>query len=460
MLRASLWPSPYCGPFYALRNRVSRRELEIFQSALDYARPLDQVRDLDTVIDRIKDAKVVMLGEATHGTQEFYEWRRLISEWLIVKHGFNFIAVEGDWPACHSLDEYARGHDGNSARESLVKFRRWPTWMWSNTEVLRLSEWMRSHNSRLQPDEHVGFHGIDVYSFFESMNEVVAQLEKLNPFLARRAKNRYACFNPYKMDEKAYLRSLFEAPAGCETEVLETLQELLQIRMKEISKFTLFDVQQNARIVKNAERYYRAMIHADDHSWNVRDTHMMETLDQLLQHYSKSGQQAKGIVWAHNTHIGDHHATDMVKRGMVNIGGLARQLYGPQNVALVGFGTYQGSVIASHAWDGPIETLRVPPGKSGSYEAILHSVTQSLGHSRFTMVFDRDARQGPLADMKGHRAIGVVYDPEHERWGNYVPTSLSKRYDAFIFIDETKALTPFVQPNDRRELPETWPVGQ
>ncbi|OFZ20667.1 MAG: hypothetical protein A2X94_04060 [Bdellovibrionales bacterium GWB1_55_8] len=425
-------------------------------------RPLD----FEPLVDTLAKARVVMLGEATHGTHEFYELRRLISEWLIVKHGFRFLAVEGDWPPCADLNHYLhRVPAKGSAREALESFHRWPTWMWANAEIVRLAEWMRSHNSRTLDKMRAGFYGLDVYSLFESMQAVVDQLEKINPFLARRAKVRYQCFDAYHRNEKAYARSLLRFPEGCESEVIEVLQDLLRLRLSEVEaripgvSAALFDARQNARVVKNAESYYRALIQADDESWNVRDRHMLETLDQLLVHHSEFGNPARCIVWAHNTHVGDYRATDMAGEGLVNLGGLARQKYGADNVALVGFGTHEGTVIASHSWDGPIERLRIPPARSGSVESAGHQLAGEFKAEIFASVFGSSASSS-LEEFRDHRAIGVVYDPRRERWGNYVPTSLSRRYDAFVFVDRTQALEPFIVGADLREIPETWPRGQ
>jgi len=422
--------------------------------------PLRSKFDLRPLIDQISHAKIVMLGEASHGTQEFYEWRRLISEWLIAKHDFRFIAVEGDWPPCYELNRYIRTKDGGDVKNVLSHFNRWPTWMWANTETIRLAEWMKNHNRTVSEENKIGFYGLDVYSLFESIDAVLKQLEKINPFLAKRARVRYECFDQFNRNEKVYAKSLIEFPEGCETEVIESLEELLSHRLdgaKEAQE-NLFDAQQNARIIANAESYYRTMIHGNEDSWNVRDRHMLEALDTLLNRF---GEGTKAIVWAHNTHIGDYRATTMAAEGQINIGGLAREKWGEDNVALVGFGTYQGEVIASHAWDGPIETMPVPPGMVDSYEEAFHAVSESKGQKAFFLKLkSKGTREGPLAEVRGHRAIGVVYHPTYERFGNYVPTSLAHRYDAFLFFDETKAIEPLHVAFNREEIPETWPQGQ
>jgi erythromycin esterase len=443
---------------HRVQNSLTQDTGPIVAEAARLAHPLREPKDLTSLVERIKDRRIVMLGESSHGTQEFYEWRRMLSEWLIVKHGFNFIAVEGDWPPCRDLDQYVRHGVGGSARAALSSFKRWPTWMWANTAVVRLVDWLRERN-RILADEgnpaRVGFHGLDVYSLFDSMSETIRSLEKINPFLARKARQRYSCFDPYAGDEIAYARSLRSLPQGCTEEVAAMLGDLLKSRFDGTDE--LFDATQNARIVANAERYYRTMIHADEASWNVRDEHMMETLELLLQRY---GPQAKAVVWAHNTHIGDHNHTDMRDRGLVNLGGLARERFGKEQVALIGFGTHSGSVIASHAWDGPIEVKWIPEGREGSVEAAFHETARQMESICFHLWMDERARAGALANWYSHRAIGVVYEPEHERGGNYVPSQVALRYDGFVFVDRTRALEPIIQAFDRRELPETWPVGQ
>jgi erythromycin esterase-like protein len=436
-----------------------RNEDALIRAIQTRAKPLRSKIDLEPLIEKICHAKVVMLGEASHGTHEFYDWRRLISEWLIVKHGFRLIVVEGDWPPCWKVDQYIRSKNGESARQVLQQFNRWPTWMWANTEIIRLVEWMKSHNNVVPNEQKIGFYGLDVYSLFESIDALLKQLENINPFLARRARIRYECFDPFHRDEKAYAKSLVDLPEGCRREVIENLEELLKLRWEGLNQAedTLLNVHQNARIVANAEAYYRMMIQGDENSWNIRDKHMLETLDRLLSHF---GPDSKAIVWAHNTHIGDYRAADMAAFGQVNIGGLAREKWGDDQIALVGFGTYQGEVIASHAWDGPIEKIAVPPGRPGSYEKAFHEAVQSLGSNAiFVDLRGKGTRQGPLSQILRHRAIGVVYHPAYERFGNYVPTSLAHRYDAFLFIDETTALKPLILGFEHEEIPETWPHG-
>lgn len=414
--------------------------------------PVTNEIDYFQLIQSIKDARIVMLGEASHGTHEFYQVRRFISQQLIKNHGFKFIAVEGDWPDADRLNKYIKSGVGGSAHKTLMHNHRWPTWMWANDEIVKLAEWMRSH--------HAGFYGLDIYSMFESIQEVINFVEIENPILAKEVKERYACFDHFQQDEVAYARSLVEYPAGCEAQVLKNLDRILKLRLENISQGqeALFSSQQNARVIANAENYYRAMMKGDATSWNVRDEHMLEVLEQLLE---KHGKDSKGIVWAHNTHIGDYRATDMNETGYINLGGLVRQSYGEQNVALVGFGTYQGQVLAGSSWGRPEQIMILPPAREGSYEHRFHHVLKAEKNNlNQVYVLLDDKSHTAFAQRLGHRAVGVVYDPKQEYRGNYVPTELSKRYDAFVFIDQTKALKSLHAISVFGEIPETWPSGQ
>lgn len=415
--------------------------------------PFADMQDFSPLLEQIKHKKIVMLGESTHGSKEFYEWRSKITAELIQKHGFSFVAVEGDWPPCQEINRYIQRRNQLGAFDTLNKFSRWPTWMWGNTEMVGLLDWMRDYN--LDSNREIGFHGLDVYSLFESMEEVVRQLNDVDPDLARRVMAFYECFEPYRNDERAYARSLFSFPAGCEEHTTRALEEILKKTL--MGEEAFFDAEQNARIIMNAEKYYRAMVFAaSDDSWNVRDRHMLETVDMLLHRY---GPDAKCIVWAHNTHIGDYRATDMLLQGQINLGGLAREKYGQQQVALVGFTTYTGSVIAASSWDGMMEVMEVPPAMAGSLEATLHEAIPMVGHPDYYLMFDQEPEDSVLREYCGQRAIGVVYYPQHEGRGNYVPTSMAARYDALVFMDETRALSPLGIDFDPRKFPETYPFG-
>jgi erythromycin esterase len=419
---------------------------------LEIGKAFSEVSDFSELIDKIKDKKIVMLGESSHGTQEFYEWRRLLSNELISKHGFNFIAVEGDWPPCERINQYIHNDNSERAEQVMTRFSRWPTWMWGNTEVSDLMDDLREINNKSK--EEVGFHGLDVYSLYESLEETVMKLRRIDPMLSDKVNELYSCFEPFRHDERAYAHSLFRMPKGCEEEVVSALSLILQRNLDYDHRY--FDVIQNARIIKNAERYYRAMISFDDGSWNVRDRHMLETLDNLLEHY---GSKSKGIVWAHNTHIGDYRATSMVTHGQINLGGLAREKYGEEEVALIGFTTFTGKVIASHAWDGPIQVMSVPDAIEGSLEFSLHQAIPKLHEQNFYLDFSLVNENSDFLKVIGHRAIGVVYHPEHEHRGNYVPTIPAKRYDALVFFNETQALTPLDVKFKKEKIPETYPFG-
>jgi erythromycin esterase-like protein len=430
----------------------------------DSARSLDGSADLDPLMELIGDARYVLLGEATHGTSEFYTWRTLISIRLILEKGFSFIGVEGDWPDCYRVNRFVKGYpdSGSSAEEVLHAFERWPTWMWANREVVALAEWLRTYNRRRPEDSRAGFYGLDVYSLWDSMAAVVEYLERIDPALARAARRAYSCFDPYHEDVQAYARATAIVPTSCENEAVALLQALRARapEYREDGRDSFFNAEQNALVVKNAELYYRTMVRGGPTSWNVRDHHMVDTLDRLMRHH---GPRARGIVWEHNTHIGDARYTDMARAGMVNVGQLVRQAHGESpsdrdGVALVGFGTHRGMVIAAEEWGAPMQRMRVPEARAGSWENTLH---RDVGRdSLLTFNGTGDGGIQGLEHPIEHRAIGVVYDPAAERWGNYVPTIIPRRYDAFVFIDESKALDALHMPVlVDGEVPETYPSG-
>lgn len=420
------------------------------------ALPLRDDGDLDPLLERIGDSRVVLLGEASHGTHEYYTWRDRISRRLIEEKGFSFIAVEGDWPDCYLVNRFVKGWDnaGSSARDVLHGFERWPTWMWANEEVAELAEWLRDRNAGRGDEEKVGFYGLDVYSLWDSMDAVTRYLERLDPELARKARRSYGCFDPYEEDVQEYAFATMMVPTHCEEEVVKILRELRARGpdFREDGREAFFNAEQNALVAKNAELYYRTMIRGGSASWNVRDTHMMETLERLMAHH---GPDAKAIVWEHNTHVGDARATDMARAGMVNVGQLAREEYGGDCV-IVGFSSHAGSVIAGEEWGAPMERIPVPEARAGSWEDVFH---QAGAEDKLLLMEGLDEVEGAL-DARGHRAIGVVYRPEAERFGNYVPTVLPYRYDAMLYIDRTRALQPLhLAPVPEHEVPETYPSG-
>lgn len=427
------------------------------QLVLKNAVALKKRDDFEQIIDKVKSSQVVMLGEATHGSQEFYEWRRMISQELIEKHGFNLIAVEGDWPACAAVDRYIRdSKKEDQAYETLRSFQRWPGWMWANTEMMKLTQWMKQFNHNQSPKRQVGFYGLDIYSFFDSVDEVLRILAQISPEMEKKARDLYSCLNRFDRNEKSYARSLHQEPEGCSQQVVEVLKEVLQLKVERHQASQLFAVQQNARIVRNAEQYYSAIIHGTAEGWNIRDRHMFATLKSLLD---KQGVQGKAIVWAHNSHIGDHQSAMFKQSGQVNLGGLAREEWGKDLVSLIGFGTYRGEVIASKAWDGPTAVLPVPPARESTYEHIFHHAAVALKSNSFFLWLKEDLQNSELKKAKGHRGIGVVYNPIGERRENDQPVSLTERYDGFLFVDQTHALTPLKQKFQRKDIPETWPIG-
>ena len=423
------------------------------------AQPLADSADLDRLLDRIGDSRFVLLGEASHGTSEFYTWRAELTKRLIAEKGFTIIGVEGDWPDCYRVNRYVkwRPDSGVNAEAVLHAFDRWPTWMWANREVAAFAEWLRDFNAQRGDPAKAGFYGLDVYSLWDSMREVISYLNRVDPSAVPTAKRAYNCFEPFAEDEQAYARATALVPTSCEEEAVAVLAKL---RAKAASyvedgKEGFFNAEQNALIARNAERYYRAMVRGGPSSWNVRDHHMVETLERLIAHH---GPTCKAVVWEHNTHVGDARFTDMAQSGMVNVGQLVRQQRGQDGVVIVGFGTHRGTVIAATEWGEPMERMRVPPAQPGSFEDILERST--VGDSLIIFEDREDGGVPGLDQPIGHRAIGVVYDPDHERWGNYVPTIVPGRYDAFIYIEESRALDPLHMPvRIDGDAPETYPTG-
>jgi erythromycin esterase len=415
---------------------------------------LKDAKSLDALLERIGDAHYVLLGEASHGTHEYYTWRTAISKRLIEEKGFNFIAVEGDWPDCYRLNRYIKGYDAvdKKPEELLYDFRRWPTWMWANWEVASLTDWMKAHNIGLPAEDRIGFYGLDVYSLWESMDVIIGYLERSDPVAAAKAKKAMRCFEPYDRNEYKYAEEQRVLPDSCRDLLVSMLIEIRKNAPGYNHDLEAgLNTEQNAHIAINAEEYYRVMTSFNDNTWNLRDTHMMETLSRLRKFY---GNSSKAIVWEHNTHIGDARYTDMNAAGMINIGQLLREERGLKDVVLVGFGSYQGTVIAGKDWGAEMEIIITPPALSGSIEDILH---QESKEDRL-LIFNRDEQE--RFDIKlSQRAIGVVYRPELESSRNYMPTVLSSRYDAFFYIDRTSALHPLHIRPDGNQIPETYPFS-
>jgi erythromycin esterase len=417
---------------------------------------LPEMRGLSPLWERIGDARIVMLGEASHGTHEYYTWRSYITKKLIQEKGFQFIAVEGDWPDCYRVNRFIKNYpdSGRTAHDVLYQFNRWPTWMWANWEIVALTEWLCNHNKFLGEEEKIGFYGLDVYSLWESMEAIMDYLKRVDPGAMKIAEEAFRCFEPYREEEgQGYARASQLVPELCENEVLDLLQTIRR-KMPEYNsdRENALSAEQNALVAVNAEKYYRAMVKGGPHSWNVRDRHMAETLDRLLKFH---GPGSKAIVWEHNTHIGDARATDMALEGMFNIGELARLQHKEKGVVLVGFGSYEGSVIAGQRWGETMQKTEVPKARTGSLEYLLNKA----GIENKLLITDDFLDDVFLENYLDHRAIGVVYNPQFERYGNYVPTVLPLRYDAFIYINETNALNPLhIQP-DGHKVPETFPFG-
>lgn len=430
------------------------------------ARPLRGERgDWDALLHRVGDARLVLLGEASHGTHDFYAIRADITRRLIAEKGFTAVAVEADWPDAHRVDRYvrARGRDA-TAVEALAGFQRFPQWMWRNEVVVEFAEWLRERNGALADGtRQAGFYGIDLYSLHSSMESVLAYLERTDPAAAARARLRYACFDHHGDDPQAYgYGAAFDLESSCEEEVVRQLVELRERAFEaahaedRAAADELFSAAQNARLVTNAERYYRSMFARRVSSWNLRDTHMAETIDELLDHLS-DGAPARLVVWAHNSHLGDARATQMGKDGELNVGQLVRERHGGDAV-LVGFTTHAGTVTAADDWDAPARRKRVRPSMPGSWERVLHDT----GVPAFYLDLHADRSLADAArETLLERAIGVIYRPDTERWSHYFEAELSAQFDAVIHVDETRAVQPLERTPrwESDEPPETYPTG-
>ena len=417
------------------------------------ARPLRDPADLDPLIERIGDARIVAIGEASHGTHEFYAWRAALTRRLIEERGFGVVAVEGDWPDCYRVNRSVQLRPGadEDPRDALDAFARWPTWMWANDDVVDFCRWLRGFNAGRAEDRRVGFYGLDVYSLWDSMHELVGWLREHEPGHVETAVRALQCFEPFGEDGAEYAFASRFAPTSCEQTVIDLLGRLCEERGKggfADDPEARFSAEQNAAVAVGAERYYRAMTRGSAESWNVRDVHMVDTLDRLL---ARDGAPAKAVLWEHNTHIGDARATDMAGAGMVNVGQLLRERHGRDDVVLVGFGGHRGGVIAAEEWGAQMARMPVPAARRGSLEALLHEAVG--GDALF--VWPGTGRPGWLDRRLDHRAIGVVYRPEREKWGNYVPTVLGERYDAFLYLDETAPLQPLHLERADEHVPPT-----
>lgn len=412
------------------------------------AEPIDETeKHYSTLLNKIGDARFVLIGEETHGTQEFYQTRIEITKQLISKKGFMAIAIEGDWPNAYHIHRYIQGIGNKDLSEkALSGFTRFPTWMWRNQTLPPFLRWLRTHNDNLSPfDKKIGFYGLDLYSLYASMQAVIDYLSKVDAEAAERARQRYACFEHAKLDPQmyGYLASQ-HVRQSCVKEAVEQLLEMQYhaihyIQEDALAEDDFFYAMQNARVVKNAENYYRSLFEGHETSWNIRDRHMIETLNILIDHLEKRfNKPAKIVVWAHNSHVGDARATEMGQQGEVNIGQLAREHHNG-DVYLIGFSTYQGSVTAASDWDGPAEQKQVNPGLASSYEDLFHQVK----YKNFLLDLHRNKELEHFLHIpRLQRAIGVIYRPETERASHYFFTRLPYQFDSIIHLDQTTAVQP------------------
>jgi erythromycin esterase-like protein len=411
--------------------------------------------DLQPLLDSIGSKQIVMLGEASHGTHEYYKWRAIISKILLEKYGFDFVAVEGDWPACYEVNRHVKGYEDAIADpvQALREFTRWPTWMWANWEVHEWIGWLKGFN-QVRPAEHRrGFYGLDVYSLWESMDAIMKYLEKEDPDALETAKQAMQCFEPHRDENgQRYALSTRLVPEGCSAEVTRMLSEIRdKVPTYNSDPECAFSTEQNALVSNNAERYYRMMASGGGSTWNLRDRHMMDTLNRLMEFH---GDNAKGIVWAHNTHIGDADYTDMGDAGLYNLGELAREEYGPHRVSLVGLGGHKGEVLAGRDWGEAVESMDLPAARANSWEDVCSQAGRQF-HIDCRHLNELD----DLRDRIAHRAVGVVYDPRRERFGNYVPTEIALRYDHFLFFRQTQALHDINVDTETAKTPDTYPHG-
>lgn len=438
-------------------ERISPFPTNEYPAALRrWSEPLEDplVSGFAAPFERFGEARVVLLGEATHGTSEFYRARAAITRALVERHGFDIVAVEADWPDADRLDRFVRH------RERLISeqeaFARFPSWMWRNIEVREFIDWLHQHNSGRAPAERVAFRGLDVYSLRGSMAAVLDYLDAVDPDEARLARHRYGCLTPWQDDPADYGRAVLHGADTCEDEAVAQLHSLLEMRLEDLRRDgeAFFDAAQNARIVRAAEQYYRVMYRGSRESWNLRDRHMFETLQHLL---GMRGSEAKAVVWAHNSHIGNAAATSMGWQGEFNIGELCRSAYG-DGVALIGFGTDRGTVAAASEWDGPVEIKTVLPARADSYEHMYRRSGMARALTDWWRRDDRDDLVDILGQPRLERAIGVIYRPETELASHYFRAVLPEQFDAYVWFNETIAITPFGRDETSRAA-ETYPFG-
>lgn len=436
--------------------QISETDPRISRMIAENCEPFDYIEmvDIEPLLDRIGDARVVLLGEATHGTSEFYKMRELISRELIEKKGFTFIGIEGDWPDAARIDHYVRHYEYPPSE--WTAFARFPTWMWRNREVRDFVDWLRHHNLELDPSRRVAFYGLDLYSLHRSIHMVLNYLDDVDPKSAKVARQRYGCLTPWQSDPATYGQAALSGTyKTCEQEVVKMLSELLRKEPEYTPQDgeRYFDAVQNAKLVANSEKYYRTMYYGSRASWNLRDGHMYATLNSLLDYH---GPRSKAIVWAHNSHVGNAHATEMSNRGEINIGQLCRDKF-LDDCYSIGFGTHTGTVAAASDWNGPMEIKQVVPSLPQSYERLFHD----SGCSKF-MLSLRNAKSpellSALTPPRLQRAIGVIYRPETELASHYFDAQLPGQFDEMIWFDESKAVSPFLT-SELQGMPDTYPFG-
>jgi erythromycin esterase-like protein len=425
------------------------------------AEPLPSLDDpgFGALFDRWADRRVVLLGEASHGTSEFYRGRAAITRRLIEHHGFTIVAVEADWPDAAAIDRYVRGR-ARSDGGGEPPFQRFPTWMWRNTDVAALVGWMRDHNAAIpEMSERAGFYGLDMYNLGASLTAVLEYLEGVDPNAAAEARERYGCIAPWRKEPSHYGRAVLSGYDQCEAAVVEQCRELLGRRMDYApgDADSFLDAAANARLIASAERYYRVMYYGGAESWNLRDTHMFDTLRQVMDTH---GPDSRAVVWAHNSHIGDARHTEMGQlRGELNLGQLCRQHWG-EAAALIGFGTHTGTVAAASDWDGEMEIKPVRPSRPGSHERVCHDAADAAGTANFLLDLRRDpALRAVLTEPRLERFIGVIYRPDTELMSHYAEAVLPEQFDAWVWFDETTAVTPLGPEHRTPGLPDTYPFG-
>jgi erythromycin esterase len=427
---------------------------DIIADIRDLARPLVGPSDLGPLINRVGQSRFVCIGEASHGTHEFYEWRAILSRRLIEEYGFTWIGVEGDWPDCWRINQWLRGRGDQNldSRGLLAHFERWPTWLWANEDIADFLTWLRDLNASRPESKRVGFYGLDVYSLWDSLSEIIGWLSRYAPDAVESAMQAWHCFMPYQEDPHRYAWSTRLVPQSCEADVVALLVEVRAQVAARSEDEDAFDAEQNAEVAAGAERYYRVMVRGDQESWNIRDIHMADTIDRIARHL---GPNSKGLIWEHNTHVGDARATDMARGGLVNVGQLMRERHADDGVSLVGFASHRGTVLAGAEWGTAERVFPVPDARAGSHEDFLH---RALGEAA-VLDFGENRARPWLSARLGHRAIGVVYNPERE-FANYVPTTMGGRYDALLWFEDTTALHPLHhEPTPDEPEFETEPTG-